>query len=381
MIGCRLVDEAPRCAVHCHQAGLRAVPDQVGVFDRLPVGLLQNRNRSEERVRRIFPPSLRTGGLPQPKTVPRVTFGCHRPRAGRMRQELLAQLRVAGKPARRQNNAAARADRKVTPFLLHDHARYAPIRHYQAPCGRRDPDGNVAVEHALEELAGERVAEEQTRASGIAQPVGGVAHDELHAVSPGGKRFRDAEQMVNVGHVHHHAAEHHEFLEWVPKQAERSPEGPSVERRRVHRSAAGGGAFHVRIVVGGIGACDQLQLRVPTEIFEHRRTRFQESELHLVASPVADDSVEIELRLLDRVFVPQAAALRVIRDPNSSARNRCRPSNHRSLLDDERLEAFDGRGQGGAHASRSRAHTHHVGFVVPPHCWLVGAQSAAPRRE
>ena len=142
-----------------------------------------------------------------------------------------------------------------------------------------------------------------------------------------------------------------------------------------------GGAFDVRVVVGRIGPCDSFTLRVPVEIFEHRRTRFRGSKLHLVARPVADDSVEIELRLLDRVFVPEAALCELFGIQTAPPETAVDPPTTGVFSTISACEAFDRGGQRGAHPSRSRADAHHVGFVVPPHCWLVGAHSAAPRRE
>ena len=168
----------------------------------------------------------------------------------RLVQHFGAALRVAAVAAGREHDAEPRlhAARDGAACEL-DAADPAFVRE-KALHARPGEEGCAALLQGQQEAADERVAHDETRAALAGQPVERVTRQEAQSVSERFARPAKAEQMVDVGAVHHHAAENSELRNRRAHEVECGSKHAPVEGQRLQRAAVERGAFDILLVIG-----------------------------------------------------------------------------------------------------------------------------------
>ena len=109
--------------------------------------------------------------------------------------------------------------------------------------------------------------------------------------------------MIDVGSVHHHAAEQREFRNRRPDAIEIGAERAAVERHRLERAAAQSRALKLLLIVGMGRVRPQLEVGIGLQHGDGLRPAAQKSLAQLGRRTVADHAVEKGRGLLKAVVL------------------------------------------------------------------------------
>jgi hypothetical protein len=151
--------------------------------------------------------------------------------------------------------------------------------------------------------ADQRVAHREPRAARARQPVEAITSKDFASMDKGFPGPPEIEQMVDVGTIHHHAAQNREFRDRRPDAMEIGAERTAVERDRLQRAPTQGRAFVLLLIIRMGRVRPKLDVGIGFERGDGLRSAFQKSRAQFGRRAVADNAVEKGRDLVQAVIV------------------------------------------------------------------------------
>ena len=172
----------------------------------------------------------------------------------------------------------------------------------------------------------QRIAHHEPRAASAGEAVEPVTAEDFCGVHEGRAALAEAEQVVDIGAVHHHAAEDREFGDRGPDEAKILAELPSVEREGFEGSPAQGGALVLLLVIrmGRVGP--EMDRALALETRDCGRPALQKGLLQNLRRVIAHDRGHVSGRRFRGVPRLDLRGVEGVRDPALSP-----PTGRRSL--------------------------------------------------
>ena len=235
-------------------------------------------------------------------------------------QHVFAQLWMAVEAAAGQDHAAPNLHGAPLAFV-HQRDRLDAARALVDVLDRRVHGQRdiLSKRQRIQQPADQRIAHYQPRAARMAQPVAGMPGQQLEGVLEGGQRLAQRQQMVDVGAVHHHAAEHGEFRNRRADQPEQIAQQPAIKRQRLERAAVDGRAFQIGNVVRVPGISAVLDLGIGFDLIDRAWAVVEKSLAQRGRRALAHGVVEVALGVLQRVGRIHRCTVARARYPGRSA--------------------------------------------------------------
>ena len=292
-----LADEAAALRVDGDDAGLAPVEHEMREHGRAAVAPFAHRDRGPEGIVGVIGAEVSAGLRGQSKAVAGRALGHRRMRA-EPRQQTSPQLGIARESARRQHHAATAPDDCGAGAGLQPGAGDAPVVLDEFDHLRRRQNRHAAPLERVEKASRQRIAHDQPGAALVPQPVGAMPHQHAGGVTERAERARRAEQVPDVGAIHHHAAEDGELGQRRAEGGEVASQHARIERHRLQHAARRGRAADAGRIVGVVRIGPEADLAVGLQEVDHARRVVQERVGHLGSQAIADRALQIAQSLL-----------------------------------------------------------------------------------
>ncbi len=188
-----------------------------------------------------------------------------------------------------------------------------------------------------------------------------IAPDEARAEAQRRERAVGAQQVHGLAAGHHHAAEQHELGQRPGEAREVGAEQPAVERQGLERAQARRGAGLVLAVVGRGEVGAKADVGALLEVLDHARRVVEKGPQQRRIGALADQPGEIALGLLAVVRDAAGAQVVVVGDPERARGARAGAADARGVLEHDRREARERRGQRRGQPGRAAAQHDQIG--------------------
>ena len=277
MVGGALIDEALPSLIHGQHAGLGAVHHKVREDGLAAISTLADRYRRPEGVRHATRAVMGTEAACQVVRRAGVAGGRRTPARVHAGQHLKAQSGVAVEAAAGQDDATCHMHRAALVVLpQRDGFNTVLIAMDLLDRGVQHQRNMAAFGQGVQQPSHQCIAHHQTRATRIAQAVSGMPQNNLDRMLERCERLRHAQQVVDVGAVHHHAAQHGELGDGGADQLEQVAQQAAVKRQRLQRPSIQRRAAQIGDVVRVFGARTVFKLRVCLDMLDGDRSVVQE---------------------------------------------------------------------------------------------------------
>ena len=185
--------------------------------------------------------------------------------------------------------------------------------------------------------------------------------------------------MVDVGTVHHHAAQHREFGNGRTHQGQQRAQQAAIKGQGLQGPAIQGGTAQIREVVGVFGVGAELDLGLRFEPLDGGRPAVQKRLPKHRRTVVADGVVQITRGVRQRIGRVDAGAVMGAGNPGGAGRQRRRAAHIGGTFDKQHAGAVQRGKQRRAQARAPGADHHHVKGIAVLQAFGISAHPVSPR--